>query len=193
VYFASPAAWRAWLEAHHADEDAVVFGFWKRASGKPSLTWNESVDAALCFGWIDGKRQNVDANRYTIRFSKRRPGSHWSVKNIARMKELIAEGLVAPAGMAAFEARRDDRTAVYSFEQRKAPAFSAAQAARFRKHANAWSWFSSQAPYYQRAVTHWVISAKREETQASRLSTLIADSAAGRRIAGMRPGPRKKR
>jgi uncharacterized protein YdeI (YjbR/CyaY-like superfamily) len=186
-YFATLADWRDWLAAHHEAEDFLVVGFHKRATGVPSLTWNESVDGALCFGWIDGVRHNVDARRYTIRFSKRRAGSNWSVKNLARMKQLVAGGLVAPAGLRAYEARRDDRLAVYSFEQRKRPEFSPAQARRFRGNKKAWTWFSAQAPSYQRAVTHWVISAKREATRESRLSTLIADSAAGRRIGPMRP------
>ena len=186
-YFASATEWREWLAAHHAAEDALVVGFHKRATKKPSMTWAESVDVALCFGWIDGVRHRVDAGRYTIRFCRRRATSIWSAKNIKRIQELIAAGLVAPAGVAAFAARRADRSAVYSFERRTAPAFTAAQKKAFKANAKAWTWFSSQGAYYQRAATHWVISAKREETRASRMKTLIADSAAGRRIPPMRP------
>jgi uncharacterized protein YdeI (YjbR/CyaY-like superfamily) len=190
TYFTSGAAFRAWLEKNHAEHDELLVGFHKRATGAPSLTWNESVDAALCFGWIDGVRRGVDDARYTIRFTPRRKTSIWSVKNIKRMQELLAEGLVSAAGRAAFEARRADRTALYSFEQRTRPELAGAQLAALQANAKAWAWWQTQAPSYQRAASHWVISAKREETRASRLAVLIKDSAAGLRIAPMRPYPK---
>jgi uncharacterized protein YdeI (YjbR/CyaY-like superfamily) len=193
VYFASAAAFRDWLAANHASATELLVGFHKVGSGKPTLTWPESVDAALCYGWIDGRRTGVDATRYTIRFTPRRPSSIWSLRNIGRMKELLAAGLVAPAGERAFAARRDDRTAVYSFERRTAPELTAAQTTAFRANAAAWTYWSARSPSYRRAATHWVISAMRETTQASRLATLIADSARGRAIKPLaRPTPKKK-
>jgi uncharacterized protein YdeI (YjbR/CyaY-like superfamily) len=192
TYFASGAAFRAWLEANHETADEKLVGFYKRATGTPSLTWNESVDAALCFGWIDGVRKGVDDARYTIRFTPRRKGSIWSVKNIKRMQELLAEGLVSAAGRAAFEARRADRTALYSFEQRTRPELTGEQLAALQANAKAWAWWQTQAPSYQRAASHWVISAKREETRATRLAILIKDAAAGLRIGPMRWTPKPK-
>ena len=193
MYFADAAAFRAWLAAHHADRGALLVGFHKRGTGVPSMTWPESVDAALCYGWIDGVRRRVDDERYTIRFSPRRARSVWSAINIMRAKELIAAGDMTPAGERAFAARRDDRSAIYAYEQRKAPQFDAAQATRFRANAKAWTFFQAQPPGYQRLTTFWVTSAKREETRAKRLATLIRDSAAGRRIRGLeRPKPRAK-
>jgi uncharacterized protein YdeI (YjbR/CyaY-like superfamily) len=181
-YFATPAAWRAWLAKHHTTHDVLVVGFYKRGSGKPSITWPESVDEALCFGWIDGVRQSVDADRYTIRFTPRRARSIWSHKNIARMKELLAAGKVAPAGKRAFEARSSDRSGVYSFEQRRALKLAPAQAKQLAANRRAAAFFAAQPPWYQRAAVHWIVSAKRDETRASRLAQLIADSAAGRTI-----------
>lgn len=193
MYFASSAEFRTWLAKHHAKHDELVVGFHKRASGKPSMTWPESVDEALCFGWIDGVRRNVDEERYTIRFTPRRPRSIWSNKNIARMRELIAERRVQPAGVTAFEARTRDRSGVYSFEQRKALALSPAQTKQLAANKAAAAFFHAQPPWYQRAAVHWIVSAKREETRASRLETLIADSAAGRSIKPLaRPAAKKR-
>ena len=191
-YFANAAEFRAWLSKHHAKAREIVVGFHKRGSGKPSMTWPESVDEALCFGWIDGVRHGVDGERYTIRFTPRRPRSIWSNKNIARIEELLAAKRVKPAGRAAFEARSKDRSGVYSFEQRKALALSASQQKQLARNKAAAVFFAAQAPWYQRACVHWIVSAKREETQASRLATLIADSAAGRTIKPL-TRPAKKR
>lgn len=182
MYFTSAAEFRAWLAGNHAKATELVVGFHKRATGKPSMTWNESVDEALCFGWIDGVRRSVDGERYTIRFTPRRPRSIWSHKNIARIRELIAEGRVKPPGLAAFEARSADRSGVYSFEQRKTLAFSPAQRKQLAANKAAAAFFSAQPAWYQRACVHWVVSAKRDETKRKRLATLIADSAAGRTV-----------
>ena len=182
TYFATPAAFRAWLAKHHAKRSELLVGFHKVGSGKPSITWPESVDEALCFGWIDGVRHSVDANRYTIRFSPRRASSNWSVKNIKRARELIAEGRMAEAGLRAFEARRKDRSGVYSFEQRRRLKLSPAHAKQLAANKRAATFFRAQPPWYQRAVVHWIVSAKRDETRASRLARLIADSAAGRTV-----------
>lgn len=181
-YFATPAAWRAWLGDHHAEANEVLVGFHKRGTGKPSITWPESVDEALCFGWIDGVRKRVDDARYTIRFTPRKPKSIWSAINIARVKELSAAGKMHPAGLAAFAARADERSAIYSYEQRKTAKLDDAAERRFRADDAAWAWFSAQAPWYRRTAVHWVISAKREQTRERRLATLIDDSRRGRAI-----------
>jgi uncharacterized protein YdeI (YjbR/CyaY-like superfamily) len=181
-YFASIAEFRAWLEEHHDSADELVVGFHKRATGKPSMTWSDAVDEALCFGWIDSIRKSVDADRYTNRFTPRRPNSIWSQKNIARFRELEAAGRVALPGKRAFEARDEARTRQYSFEQEKAN-FTREQARTFRANEKAWAFFQAQPPSYRKPATWWVISAKKEETRARRLATLIDDSAHGRRIA----------
>jgi uncharacterized protein YdeI (YjbR/CyaY-like superfamily) len=183
TFFKTPAAWRTWLEEHHADRTELWVGFYKKGSGRPSITWPESVDGALCFGWIDGVRKSLDDERYVIRFTPRRQGSVWSAVNIRRMAELEKLGLVSAAGKQAFERRRDDRSAIYSYEQRKAAALTPAQQAQLEANGPAWAFFSAQAPWYRRVVAHWVTSAKKVETQQKRLARLIEDSAAGRRIA----------
>lgn len=182
VFFATPAEWREWLEHNGEREDEVLVGFYKRGSGKPSITWPESVDVALCFGWIDGVRRSIDTSSYTIRFTPRRRRSIWSKVNVKRAEELIALGLMQPAGMRAFEARQQERSGVYSFEQSEI-AFDKSQEEQFKRAKAAWEFFQSQAPWYCRTATYWVISAKREETKAKRLKILIEDSTAGRTIA----------
>ena len=184
-FFATPAAFRAWLERNHGRAKVLWVGFQKRDTGVPSITWPESVDEALCFGWIDGVRYRVDADRYMIRFTPRRSDSVWSSLNIRRMKVLFRAGRVTPAGEAAWEARDAKRSGVYSFEQRKDPVFDPALLKRFKANAAAWAFFESQPPGYRRLCTFWVMSAKKEETREKRLATLIADSAAGRRLKGL--------
>jgi len=186
TYFASAAEFGAWLDEHHESEREVLVGYWKAGSGRPSLTWPESVDEALCVGWIDGVRRRVDDERYTIRFTPRKPGSNWSAINLAKVEALRAAGRMRPAGEAAWGRRRPEREAVYSFEQAEPARLDADQEATFRADPGAWAWFQAQAPSYRRTATHWVTSAKRPETRARRLATLIADSAAGRRIGPLR-------
>jgi uncharacterized protein YdeI (YjbR/CyaY-like superfamily) len=189
TFFTTPAAFRAWLERHHATERELLVGFYKKGSGRPSITWTESVDEALCFGWIDGVRRSIDGDSYSIRFTPRQKRSIWSAVNIKRAGELEELGRMTPAGRAAFAKRTDDRSAVYSHEQRKRPQFEPAQQRRFEADAPAWDWFQRQAPSYRRQATHWVTSAKRPETRERRLATLIADSAAGRTVGPLtRPG-----
>jgi uncharacterized protein YdeI (YjbR/CyaY-like superfamily) len=188
VYFPSPAAFRAWLDVHHASRAELLVGFYKRATGKPSLTWPESVDEALCYGWIDGIRRSMDAERYTIRFTPRRRGSVWSRVNTRRGAALIAEGRMRPAGLAAFERRDPAKTGIYSFE-RETAAFPPAFLAEFRANARAWAYFNARPPYYRRVAVHWVTSAKREETRRRRLAQLIARSA---KAETPRPFDRKK-
>jgi uncharacterized protein YdeI (YjbR/CyaY-like superfamily) len=187
-FFATPAAWRRWLERYHARADEVWVGMYKKGSGTPSITWPQAVDEALCFGWIDGIRKSIDDTRYKNRFTPRKKRSNWSHVNIARVAELTKEGRMAPAGLAAFEARDPAKSGVYSFEQREQATLGAAFERQFRANAKAWAFFQAQAPYYRRVATFWVTSAKQEATRERRLATLIADSAAGQRI-----GPMKKR
>ena len=189
TFFASPAEFRAWLERHHARERELLVGFHKKGSGHPSITWAESVDEALCFGWIDGVRRSIDGDRYSIRFTPRQKRSIWSAVNIKRVGELEELGRMTPAGRKAFSRRTDDRSAVYSHEQRKHAEFEPEQQQRFMAEEAAWAWFQRQPPSYRRQATHWVTSAKRPETRERRLATLIADSAAGRTVRPLtRPG-----
>jgi uncharacterized protein YdeI (YjbR/CyaY-like superfamily) len=191
-FFATPADFRAWLAANHAKASELLVGFYKVGTGKPSITWPQSVDQALCFGWIDSVRRSLGADAYTIRFTPRRPRSIWSAINIRRFAALDAQGQIAAAGRAAFAAREAKRSGVYSFEQDEPPAFAPAQRKVLRANAKAWTFFSSRPPWYQRAATWWVASAKRPETRDKRLRTLIADSAAGRTVAPLtRPGDKR--
>ena len=184
LYFPSPTHFRAWLREHHATARELLVGFHKKSCGEPSITWPESVDAALCFGWIDGVRKNVDSTRYTIRFTPRRPTSIWSKVNIDRVRELIELGLMQPAGLKAFAQRTDEKSAIYSYEQRKNAALGTAYEQTFRKNRKAWDFFQAQAPSYRRVCSWWVISAKQAETRLRRLTQLIDSSAKGRRLDG---------
>ena len=187
TFFASAAEFRRWLKRHHTSARELWVGFYKKKSGRPSMTWPESVDEALCVGWIDGVRKSIDAERYVIRFTPRKPVSNWSLVNIRRAQALIRAKRMQPAGRRAFEARDEKKSGV-DFEQRAKPKFDAAIERRFRQHAAAWRFYQSQPPGYRRITTFWVMSARREETRLRRLDTLIADSAAGRRISMLSPG-----
>jgi uncharacterized protein YdeI (YjbR/CyaY-like superfamily) len=184
-FFATPADFRAWLERHHAAADELLVGFWKRHTGKPSVDWPQARDQALCFGWIDGVRRSLGADSYAIRFTPRRPGSVWSKVNVERYAALKAEGAMTAAGDAAYEAGKNDRSH-YSYES--APRELAAdEVARFKADAKAWADWESRPPSYRKVALHWVTSAKKPETRARRLATLIADSAHGRKIAASVP------
>jgi uncharacterized protein YdeI (YjbR/CyaY-like superfamily) len=186
TFFSSPAEFRAWLEEHHETASEVWVGYYKKATGKPTMTWSQAVDEALCFGWIDGKLQRIDDQRHRQRFTPRRPSSNWSAVNIAKVAELRKQGRMTPAGEAAFAARREDRSA-YSYERRHEAAFDPEQKAAFRADKGAWKWFNDQAPSYRHMATFWVVSAKRPETRARRLATLIECSAEGRRVPPLTP------
>lgn len=186
-FFATRAEFRAWLAAHHADADELLVGFYKKASGRPSITWPESVDEALSFGWIDGIRRRIDDESYSIRFTPRRRRSTWSAVNIKRAGELIEEGRMTPAGLAAFEARDEARSAIYSYEQRHKAALEPEQEARLRANAAAWDWFQSRPPAWRRGAIYWVTSAKRADTRERRLTTLIEAAAAGRMPKALTP------
>src|SRR5260370_32879675 len=174
--FPTPPDFRAWLEAQHDKFHELLVGYYKKDSEKSSITWPESVDAALCFGWIDGVRKSIDETSYTIRFPPRRPTSTWSAVNIKRVQQPKKMGLMHPAGLKAFASRSAKKSAIYSYEQRKSAQFTREQEKQFRANEAAWEFFRSQAPWYQRVTTYWVISAKREETKLKRLSSLIDHS-----------------
>jgi uncharacterized protein YdeI (YjbR/CyaY-like superfamily) len=182
TFFPTPADLRAWLEQNHEQETELLVGFYRKASGRPSITWPESVDEALCFGWIDGVRRGIDDESYTIRFTPRKPTSNWSSVNINRVGSLTEERRMRPAGRAAFERRSEARSGIYSYEQRKTAKLEPDQERQFRENEGAWSFFQSQPPGYRRTATHWVVTAKRDETRKKRLATLIDDSANGRRL-----------
>jgi uncharacterized protein YdeI (YjbR/CyaY-like superfamily) len=185
IFFASAEEWRAWLASNHETATEVVFGFHKVATGRTGVTYREALDEALAYGWIDGVRRGGAAH-WTVRFSLRRPRSIWSQINIRRVGELTALGRMHPAGLAAFAARDPARQKRYSFENRNvslAPAYASA----FRDNTKAWAWFAAMPPSYRRPAIWWVMSARKEETRQRRLATLIADSAAGRRIKPLTP------
>lgn len=182
TFFATAAAFHRWLARHHATERELLVGFHKVGSGKPSMTWAESVDEALCFGWIDGVRRRVDDETYTIRFTPRKPGSHWSRVNVAHVERLRREGRMRPAGERAFAARDRSKTAQAAYENREAAKLPAAAVRRLKADPAAWAYWQGETPGYRRTAAWWVIRAKREETRERRLATLIADCAAGRRI-----------
>jgi uncharacterized protein YdeI (YjbR/CyaY-like superfamily) len=181
TFFATSAEWREWLAAHHDSASECLVGFMKVASGVPSMSWSESVDEAVCFGWIDGVRRRVDEHAYTIRFTPRGPGSIWSAVNVEKMRRLEAAGLMTDAGRKAFDARSAAKTAVYSYE-RDAADLGEDETRRFQQDAAAWAFFGRQAAWYRRTAVHWVTSAKRDETRNRRLAQLIEDSGAGRRL-----------
>ena len=190
-FFATPAELRAWLDEHHQTADELLVGAWKKSTGKPTLTWPEIVEEALCVGWIDSIRRSVPGDGWTIRLTPRRKGSNWSAVNIAKVAELRAAGRMRPAGEAAFAARTDARSAVYSYEQRKDATLEPDEAASFRRNNAAWTWFEGRPASYRTAAVYWIVSAKRPETRAKRLGILIDDSAAGRTVRPLtRPGDR---
>jgi uncharacterized protein YdeI (YjbR/CyaY-like superfamily) len=182
IFFASPEEFYAWLEEHHASATEVYVGYWKKHTGKPSLTWSQAVDQALCFGWIDTRLNRIDEDSHMQRFTPRKPGSNWSKINVEKVARLSEAGLMRPAGIAAYEQRRADKTGVYSFERDQDAALPPEMEERFKAHAAAWEFFESQAPWYRRTAIHLVVSAKRPETRERRLAQLIEDSAAGRRL-----------
>jgi uncharacterized protein YdeI (YjbR/CyaY-like superfamily) len=176
---------RRWFAKYHGAATELWVSFYKVDSGKPSVTWPESVGEALCFGWIDGMRKRIDELSYAIRFTPRRSGSTWSSINIRRVKELGEQGLMQPAGWRAFQARKESKSAIYSYEQRPNTLPEPHQQ-KLRKNPRAWEFFQAQAPWYRKTASWWVVSAKKEETRLRRLEQLIEDCAHGRRIAPLR-------
>jgi uncharacterized protein YdeI (YjbR/CyaY-like superfamily) len=188
THFASAADFRAWLEKNHATAPELLLGFHKKASGKGGLTYPEAVDELLCFGWIDGVKRRVDDSSYTHRITPRRSGSAWSLVNVRHVERLDRAGRMHPAGLKAFAARLGHKTGIYAYEKKtpqpRSQKLPAAMAGIFRASKKAWEFWQAQPPGYQREVIHWVTSAKQAATRERRLATLIATSAAGRRVGG---------
>ena len=180
-FFKTPGHLRRWLEKNHASATELWIGMYRKASGKGGMSYEEALEEALCFGWIDGLRKRLDEESYVQRFTPRTANSYWSAVNITRVTELKAAGRMHAAGDAAFERRDKSRTGAYSFERQTAK-LEPTHEAQFQANTKAWTFFASQAPWYRRVAVHWVTSAKRAETRQRRLETLIKDSAAGRRI-----------
>jgi len=180
-FFPTPAAFRKWLAANHTKAKELVVGFYKKGSGKPSITWPESVDEALCFGWIDGVRNSIDEESYRIRFTPRKPSSVWSAVNIRNVERLIKEKRMQPAGLKAFKARKDNRSGIYAYEQRS-PELVEPYAGIFKRNKAAWKFFQAQPPYYRKTMNWWIVSAKQEGTRSKRLDKLIEESAKGKRL-----------
>ena len=193
LFFQSPADFRAWLDTRHWQCRELWVGFYKKSSGKPSITYPEALDEALCFGWIDGVRRSVDHDAYTIRFTPRQPKSQWSAVNIKRAQELLRAGRMCPAGLKAFAGAKD-QPRKYSYEQRHQASFDQEQEQQFRGEGQAWDYFQKQPPWYRRTATFWVVSAQKPETRQKRLETLIQDCAHGRPIKPLtRPVPKRRR
>jgi uncharacterized protein YdeI (YjbR/CyaY-like superfamily) len=190
TFFENADAFRAWLEQNHHKAPELWVGLRKKGSGLPSVTYKEAVDAALCYGWIDGIVKSIDETSYRQRFTPRRNRSTWSAINIARVAELSRLGLMRPAGLAAFEARDPENTNRYSFEQGEIR-LDEAQERAFRANAKAWAFFQSRSPTYRKQALWWVVSAKKEETRQKRLAALITDSEAGRLIPPLAPSPKR--
>ncbi|GAA0746157.1 YdeI/OmpD-associated family protein [Ideonella azotifigens] len=181
LYFATPAQLHAWFKRHHATQTELLLGYWKVGSGQPSVTWPESVDEALCVGWIDGVRRRIDDARYSIRFTPRRPGSVWSMVNVQRVPVLLAEGRMRPEGLAVFEARKPEHHTGYTFAARPQE-LPPEMAAQLHALPDALAFFLAQPPGYRRTAVHWVTSPKTAATQARRLAELLASCARGERL-----------
>jgi uncharacterized protein YdeI (YjbR/CyaY-like superfamily) len=184
-FFKTPLQFRKWLDAHHDKSNELLVGFYKKNSGKQSISWPEAVDEALCFGWIDGIRKSIDETSYMIRFTPRKSRSTWSAVNIKRVGELSKIGRMNPSGLKTFNERDQKRSVQYSYEQ-KNKKLDTTYEKKLRANKKAWNFFRAQAPWYQRTATWWIISAKREETRLKRLSILINDSEKDKRIPPLR-------
>jgi uncharacterized protein YdeI (YjbR/CyaY-like superfamily) len=180
-FFKTPSDFRKWLAQYHATAKEQWVGFYKKDSGKPSITWPESVDEALCFGWIDGLRKSIDDKSYKIRFSPRKPTSVWSAINIANVQKLIEGKRMHPSGLKAFEKRKENRSGIYSYEQRSAELVEPYQG-KLKRNKAAWKFFQSQPAWWRKQMNWWVVSAKKEETRLIRLERLIEASATGERL-----------
>jgi len=182
TFFATETDFREWLDKNHATEPELLVGFYKTGSGKASITWPQSVNQALCYGWIDGVRKSLNEYSYTIRFTPRRPTSIWSAVNIKKMEELQQQGLMKSEGLAAFEKRKESKSKIYSHEQSEKAQLSAELEAEFKDNALAWEFFMKQAPSYRQMVIHLIMTAKQEKTIRSRFDKLVTASAAGKRL-----------
>ncbi len=178
TFFKRQSDFRKWLQKNHLKETELLVGFYKVGSGKPCMTWSQSVDEALCFGWIDGVRKNIDEDSYQIRFTQRKPTSIWSAVNIKKVEALTEQGLMQPAGLASFEKRTESKSKIYSHEK-EGVELPASFRKQFKANKKAWNYFQSLSPSYKKTSIHWVLSAKQEVTRIKRLNDLIADSEAG--------------
>ena len=178
IFFAKQSDFRKWLKKNHKKETELLVGFYKVDSGKPSMTWTQSVDEALCFGWIDGVRKSIDNESYQIRFTQRKPASTWSAINIQKIAVLTKQGLMHPAGLASFQNRKENKSKIYSYENEEMK-FPSEFEKQFKADKKAWNYFQSLAPSYRKPSANWVMSAKQETTKLKRLNELIADSRAG--------------
>jgi uncharacterized protein YdeI (YjbR/CyaY-like superfamily) len=181
VFFKTQIEFRNWLEKNHLTKTELIVGYYKVGTGKPSMTWPESVDQALCFGWIDGIRRSIGSESYCIRFTPRKPGSIWSRVNTEKVRKLKKAGLMKKEGLAAFNKRKDKKSGIYSFEKEPAK-LNGNFEKLFREHTEAWEFFSKQPPSYRKTTIHWIMSAKQEETRLRRLNKAIAESAGQKRI-----------
>jgi uncharacterized protein YdeI (YjbR/CyaY-like superfamily) len=182
TFFATPAAFRAWLKKHHKTAREIIVGFYKKESGKATITWQESVDEALCFGWIDGIRRSHPPDAYSNRFTPRRQGSNWSAINIKRVEELTKLKRMQPAGLAAFAKRTEAKSRVYTYEQRDRFVLDKGLEKKFKANKKAWDFFQDQPPYYRKLMTGWLTMAKAEETRLRRLDKLMAACEKGKRM-----------
>ena len=178
IFFANQLKFRSWLKKNHKNETELLVGFYKVDSGKQSMTWSQSVDEALCFGWIDGVRKSIDENSYQIRFTQRKATSIWSAINIKKMEELTNRGLMQQAGLASFEKRTENRSKIYSHEKDEVE-LTRDFKKQFKANKKAWNYFQALAPSYKKVSAHWIMGAKQEATRVKRLNQMIADSAAG--------------
>jgi uncharacterized protein YdeI (YjbR/CyaY-like superfamily) len=190
TFFSTEAGFRCWLAANYEKADELLVGFWKKGSGKPSIDWPQARDQALCFGWIDGVRKSLGDDAYTIRFTPRRKGSIWSKVNVERFAALKAAGQMTSAGERAYEENKA-KSGLYAYERPLAE-LSAEEIALFRKDKAAWGDWEKRPPGYRKVVLHWVTSAKKAETRAKRLATLMESSAAREKIPGYDIGRKKK-
>ena len=191
AFFSSPDKFRKWLHENHLKKEELWVGYYKKATGKPSITWPESVDQALCYGWIDGIRKSINEESYMIRFTPRKPKSHWSKVNINKVKELKKKGLMMPSGIAAFRKLSEDNSEKASYEQKRIK-MPGKYLEIIKKNKKAWAYFQKETPSYRKQVTWWIISAKQEATRTKRLGILIKDSEDGQRIGPMRWSKRSK-
>jgi uncharacterized protein YdeI (YjbR/CyaY-like superfamily) len=182
TFFATADRFRAWLTSNASTAAELTVGFWKLDSGRPSMTWSESVDEALCFGWIDGVRRRIDAHAYQIRFTPRKPTSIWSAVNIRKFEHLSAEGRMTEAGVRAHSHRTDAKSVVYAYEQAAEAELTTSEVRAFKKDIAAWAYFQGCPPGYRKVLLHWVATAKRPETRVARLQRLMQASAAGQRL-----------
>ncbi len=181
IFFKTPEEFRSWLEKNHKIKTELYVGYYKKATGKPTMTWSQSVDEALCFGWIDGIRRSIDKESYCNRFTPRRETSRWSTLNIKKVEELIKLGLMQPAGLQIYNKRKEEMSGISSYES-EAKQLHEELENKFKENKTAWEYFSRQAPSYKRTIIHWILSAKQEKTKLARLEKTITESEKQKRV-----------